>query len=92
MAEREEIQRGGSSGEGNAVSRFFQQVAGYPKRFRQFLHEVRVELRHVSWPTRDDIKATTVVVLVTIFIFGAFLYVVDRISAEIIQRVLAWFR
>ena len=95
MAEREEITRGGSSGNGGgpgpvygAVSR----LGEYPRRFKQFVHESRLELKHVSWPTREDVKATTVVVLVTIFVFGAFLFGVDSVVSWAVQKVLGAFR
>lgn len=48
-------------------------VASYPARIRQFLHQVRVELSHVTWPTWLDVRATTVVVLVAVFFFGFYL-------------------
>jgi preprotein translocase subunit SecE len=93
MAEREEITRGGS-GESSesAVSAFFRRLGEYPRRFRQFLHETRVELKHVSWPTKDDVKSTTVVVVITIFVFGAFLFGVDKLVSEIVKWVLGSFK
>ncbi len=48
-------------------------VAGYPTRFRHFLHQVRMELNHVTWPTWPDVRATTVVVIVAVFFFGFYL-------------------
>ena len=95
MAEREEITRGVSGnggGTGAAVSGAVSRLTEYPKRFRQFVHESRVELKHVSWPTREDVKATTVVVLVTIFIFGAFLFGVDSMVSWAVQKVLGTFK
>ncbi len=93
MAEREEITRGrASESESGAVGSFFSRLGGYPKRFRQFVHEARVELKHVSWPTKDDVKSTTVVVVITIFVFGAFLFVVDMLSSWVVQRVLGVFK
>jgi preprotein translocase subunit SecE len=92
MADREEITRGGSGEGGNAVSEFFRKLADYPKRFRQFVHETRLELKHVSWPTMDDVKSTTLVVVVTIFVFGAFLFVVDHAIGYVVQRVLTSFK
>lgn len=94
MAEREEITRGGSSGNGggSAISGFFNRMADGPKRFKQFVHETRIELKHVSWPTKDDVKSTTVVVVVTIFVFGAFLFVVDHAVGYVVQRVLTSFK
>lgn len=42
-------------------------------RWMQFLREVRAELGHVSWPTRDATVTSTVVVLITVVLIGAFL-------------------
>ena len=45
----------------------------YPKRLRQFLHEVRVEMKQVNWPSRADVMSTTIVVIVTVAFFAVFL-------------------
>jgi preprotein translocase subunit SecE len=36
---------------------------------RQFIREVRAELKRVAWPTRQEVIAYTVVVLVTVSFF-----------------------
>ena len=60
----------------------------YPRRWRQFLHEVRVEMRQVTWPTQNDVYATTVVVIVTTVFFAVFLYLVDVGVSQAVGRVL----
>jgi preprotein translocase subunit SecE len=47
------------------------------KRIVAFFHEVRVELKKVSWPTRDQMLAFTVVTLVTSIALTAFVFVLD---------------
>ena len=37
----------------------------FPARVRDYLHEVRVELRKVTWPTREQMIAFTTVTLIT---------------------------
>ena len=54
-------------------------LASYPKRFRAFLHEVRVEMRQVNWPSRSDVTSTTVVVVVTVAFFAVFFALTDTI-------------
>ena len=49
------------------------QVLGWPGRTRQFLHDVRLEMRNVTWPSWPDVQATTLVVLVATFFFGFYL-------------------
>ncbi len=39
-----------------------QKLGGYPKRLQSFLHDVRVEMRQVNWPSRQDVWSTTIVV------------------------------
>jgi preprotein translocase subunit SecE len=62
------------------------QVAGWFGRARRFLSEVRSELGRVTWPTRREVWATTVVVILVSMFFGIYLYLVD-IS---LSRFVAW--
>jgi preprotein translocase subunit SecE len=62
------------------------------QRFQQFLHEVRVEMRHVTWPTRTDVRATTLVVIATVFFFGVFLFLVDWGMGAVVDRLFKYFR
>jgi preprotein translocase subunit SecE len=52
-------------------------LTGTVQDTREFLHDVRVEMKQVTWPSRDDIVSTTSVVIATVFFFGVFLAVVD---------------
>jgi len=52
-------------------------VSGWYGRARQFLTEVRAELSRVTWPTRREVWATTIVVIVISTIIGVYLYLVD---------------
>ncbi len=58
---------------------------------RQFLHEVRVELRQVTWPSRDDVRATTGIVIITVFFFGVFLWLVDLGVQHAVEYVFKRF-
>ncbi|HJQ27367.1 MAG TPA: preprotein translocase subunit SecE [Blastocatellia bacterium] len=48
-------------------------------RIREFYQNVKLELRKTSWPTRNEVWSTTVVVLIAIFFFGFYLWGVDRL-------------
>ena len=52
-------------------------VVGWFGKARRFLTEVRSELGRVTWPTRREVWATTVVVILTSMVFGIYLYSVD---------------
>jgi preprotein translocase subunit SecE len=44
---------------------------------RQFLREVRQELRKVDWPTREETTSYSIVVLVTVIVLTSFVFFVD---------------
>jgi len=48
-------------------------------RAREFVREVRAELSKVSWPTREELRDSTLVVIVTVLIVAAFIGVIDRL-------------
>jgi len=62
------------------------QVVGWFGRARRFLTEVRSELGRVTWPTRREVWATTVVVILTSLLFGIYLYGVD----VVLSSFMAW--
>lgn len=74
-----------ASGATVAVTGAANKVTAKWQEFRQFLHDVRVEMRHVTWPTRADIQSTTTVVIITIFFFGLFLFLVDQGIARLVE-------
>jgi preprotein translocase subunit SecE len=63
--------------EGFSPSGAIQKVTDYFHGAGDFLHDVRMEMRQVTWPTRDEVRSTTAVVIITVFFFGVFLYLVD---------------
>jgi preprotein translocase subunit SecE len=62
------------------------QVVGWFGRARRFLTEVRSELGRVTWPTRREVWATTIVVILTSLLFGIYLYGVD----VVLSSFMAW--
>jgi len=55
---------------------------------KQFLREVRTELKKVTWPSRKDTLSGTLVVLVAVFIIAIFLGIVDSGLSNIIKELL----
>ena len=48
-------------------------------RLREFLKDVTVEAGKVSWPTRDELRDSTGVVIVTVLLVAAFIGIVDQV-------------
>ncbi|MCZ6670051.1 MAG: preprotein translocase subunit SecE [Acidobacteria bacterium] len=47
------------------------------KKAFQFVNEVKAELKRTSWPSWLEVRGTTIVVIITVFIFSIYFYVVD---------------
>ena len=58
------------------------------EKTKNFLKDVRFELSKVSWPTWEELKSSTYVVLTLSLILIVFLFVVDFILAKILNIVL----
>ncbi len=70
-----------------ALKKKLDDATGLPTRVRRYLDGVMRELRLVTWPGRDQVRATTMVVLATVFAFAVFFGIVDYLLAWG-QRVL----
>jgi preprotein translocase subunit SecE len=57
------------------------------KRFFSFLKEVRAELKKVTWPSRRETANTTLVVILSVFFFGFYLFFMDIIFSRLIDLV-----
>ena len=68
-----------------------EQVVGWFGRARRFLSDVRSELSRVTWPTRREVWATTLVVILTSSVFGVYLYLVDIGLSELVQFLIGRF-
>ena len=84
-------ERRGGNGGGNAITSTFEKLGEYPRRWRSFLHDVRVEMRQVTWPTRREVLVTTWVVMVTVAFFGIFFFGVDSTVSWLVQRIIKYF-
>jgi len=53
----------------------------------EFFSEVKVEMKKVSFPSRDEVIGTTVVVLITSFIFAVYLWLADLVIVQLFKVV-----
>ena len=55
---------------------------------RRFFTEVRSELKKVTWPSKQEVYTTTIVVIVTTVFFGFYLYGLDLLLTQLFTQVL----
>jgi len=58
------------------------------QRIRSYFHEVRQELRRVSWPTRDQMIAFSTVTIITTVALTAVVFGFDVVMKEIVLFVV----
>jgi preprotein translocase subunit SecE len=76
------------SGEGAAAPERRRPAAPAPHRERtpakQFVREVRAELRKVAWPTRDEVVNSTIIVLVAVIVMTTLILGMDFAFAKFV--------
>ena len=70
---------------------FTELMKSWPLRAKAFYSDVRTEMKKVTTPSRKEVQATTVVVIITVFMFGAYFWLVDNTIARIIDTVMRHF-
>ncbi len=63
-------------------------IKSWPQRVKNFYTDVRMEMKKVTTPARKEVRATTMVVIITVFIFGAYFWVIDTIIGRGIDKLL----
>jgi len=63
-------------------------VASWPEKIKTFYNDVRTEMKKVTTPSFKEVQATTVVVIITVFLFAAYFAVVDYILKNSLDWLL----
>jgi preprotein translocase subunit SecE len=66
-------------------------IKSWPQRTKGFYTDVRTEMKKVSTPSLKEVQATTLVVLITVAIFGLYFWLVDLGIGHIVDKLLRYF-
>jgi preprotein translocase subunit SecE len=61
---------------------------GYLLKIRDYIAETQEELKKCTWPTWDELKGSTVLVMITMALLGLFTIVVDFVLSQLTRSVL----
>ncbi len=75
--------------EGN--SSFIERAQAWPAATKSYFEELQMEMRRVTWPAWPQVRATTTVVVVSVFAFAAYFYVVDILVGRGIAKLFSTF-
>jgi preprotein translocase subunit SecE len=81
----------GSAGDGGRRPSKAPVKHGFFERIGQFVRDTRAEMRRVSWPTAVMVKNTTIITLVAVVFFAAYLFAVDRVWTFLIGHLKGLF-
>ena len=70
---------------------FPNKAAGFPAQVREYVDGLRDEMRLVTWPSWTQVRATTTVVIVAVFIFALYFMVVDQIVGFAVEKLFVAF-
>ena len=62
-------------------------MKSWPKAIKDYYNDLKLEMRRVTWPNRRQVEGTTLVVILTVFVFAAFFAVVDAILQDSVTRI-----
>ena len=63
-------------------------IKAWPQRIKSFYNDVRTEMKKVTTPSRKQVQGTTTVVIITVFLFGLYFAVVDKILGLSLDKLL----
>ena len=67
-------------------------LKSWPLRVRAFYNDVRTEMKKVTSPSFKEVRATTLVVVITVAIFGVYFWVIDSLIGKGINQLFKYFR
>lgn len=68
-----------------------QGIASWPAQTREYIDDLRAEMKRVTWPTWPQVRATTGVVLACVFGFAAYFYVIDLAFGNAVKKLIDTF-
>jgi preprotein translocase subunit SecE len=59
-------------------------------RLKEYIAAVRLEMKRVTWPGKQEVYSTTVMVVLTTFFFAAVFWIYDQIFFHLVGKILDW--
>jgi len=71
---------------------FGDRIKSWPEQIKAFYNDVRTETRKVTAPSLKEVRSTTVVVIITVFLFALYFGVIDYIIQHAVTVLFHYFR
>jgi preprotein translocase subunit SecE len=70
---------------------WLESVKEWPAITKNYVAELQLEMKRVTWPNRKQVEGTTAIVILTVFAFAAYFKVVDSVLVTAISGVQRTF-
>ena len=64
-------------------------VKAWPRATKDYIDELKLEMRRVTWPTRKQVEATTTVVILCVFAFAAYFKIIDAVIEGTVTKAIS---
>jgi preprotein translocase subunit SecE len=71
---------------------FGERMKSWPERIRTFYNDVRTEMRKVTAPSWKEVRGTTTVVVITVFIFAVYFAIIDYVIQHGVTYLFSLFK
>ena len=71
---------------------FLDRLKSWPDKVKTFYNDVRTEMRKVTAPTWKEVRGTTTVVIITVFIFALYFGIIDFVIQHAVTALFNFFR
>ena len=68
-----------------------EKAPNWTARTRDYIDDVQAEMKRVTWPTWPQVRATTLVVIISTFLLAAYFALVDAGVNSVITRIINFF-
>jgi preprotein translocase subunit SecE len=58
---------------------------------KNYINDLRLEMRRVTWPNRKQVESTTAVVIISVFAFAAYFAVIDTLLRRGTNAIFSFF-
>ena len=65
-------------------------IKSWPQRIKGFYTDVRMEMKKVTTPSLKEVRATSIVVIVAVLLFGLYFFLIDNGISFVINRIIKY--
>ena len=66
-------------------------VKNWVQNTKDYVSELKAEMRRVTWPSRKQVEGTTAVVIISVFAFAGYFAVIDKILVFGVNKLFGYF-